>query len=392
MSDTTQLNKWLRRPAPAVVVTGLLLWAIEVADYCTPAHMDLSVAFVLPVAYAVWALGRKAGLVTAVLAEVETVVYFASLIRIGELTVPDAALSLIIRLLLFVMTTEIMFRLVKAVADARNAASRLAVVNSELKTAYARQDEDLATAGAVQREIIAPVPPIVPGLDIGASVRYASTTGGDFADTGIVDGRAFLCVADVSGKGTTASLFTVLLKHLLDDGHRRGLRGCSVIEALYHGLRQRLTSDKFVTLFYAEIDPSSGAVEYVNAGHTEGVILRAETRELETTEITAPILTSSITIPDFCVSTLNLHPGDTMVIYSDGATDSRTHSGKRLGEVPIRTLTRECSHLGAQEMADAICDRIQAETDPNGRDDLAVVCVRRGIPLRKPQNASREQA
>lgn len=151
-----------------------------------------------------------------------------------------------------------------------------------------------------------------------------------------------------------------------------------------------MTSDKFVTLFYAEIDPSNGAVEYVNAGHTEGLILRTETRELETTEMTAPILASSITIPDFCVSTLNLRPGDTVVIYSDGATDSRTHSGERLGEAPIRTLTMEYSHLGAQEMADTICDRIQAETDPNGRDDLVVVCVRRGVSLRQPQNASRE--
>jgi serine phosphatase RsbU (regulator of sigma subunit) len=393
MSDrytyTTQLNKWLRRPGPAVVVTGLLLLVIEVADYLTSRHLDLSVAFVLPIAYVVWALGRRAGLITACLAEAETAVYFASLIRSDALAAPDAAISLIIRLLLFVMTAEIVFRLVKAVADARNAASQLAVVNSELKALYARQDEDLATAGAVQREVIAPVPPTVPGLDIGATVRYASTTGGDFADTGIVDGRVFLCVADVSGKGTTASLFTVLLKHLLDDGHKRGLRGGSVIEALYRGLRQRLTSDKFVTVFYAEIDPANGAVEYVNAGHTEGLILRAETREMETTEMTAPILTSSITILDFHVSTLNLRPGDTMVIYSDGATDSRTHSGKRLGEAPVRRLAMEQSHLGAQEMADSICNRIEAETDPDGRDDLAVVCVRRGVSLHQPQNASR---
>jgi serine phosphatase RsbU (regulator of sigma subunit) len=360
-----------RGPAAAFVVAAILAF-VAAFDYLTGPSLNLSVAYFLPIIYTAWAFGRNLALLVAVVAEIPTYLDQLSLVEAGLQSAAVATSTIAVRLLVYLFVAEVTARLVKS--------------NDELKKIYMWLEEDLKAAGALQESMLPFSPPSLPGCEIGACVRYAGRTGGDFADTGIIDRRGYVCIADISGKGTPAALFTTLLKHLIDDGHRRGLRGERLVAALNTALCRNLPPEKFITLFYAEINPDSGNVEYVNAGHLEGLVYRRESDELEMAGPTAPILGLSEDSFPTTTATIALKPGDALVLYSDGATESKTLGGERLGDDLIRRLVIEHAHAGAQEMAESVCRAIEAEVDEAARDDLAIVTVK--IARSKPDTRS----
>jgi sigma-B regulation protein RsbU (phosphoserine phosphatase) len=207
-------------------------------------------------------------------------------------------------------------------------------------------------------------------------MKYAHPVGGDFADAAALNGHIYACIGDISGKGTPAALFSMLLKHLLDSAHRRGLRSREVVAALNEGLSQALPPEKFVTFFYVEISPDNGQVEYVNAGHPEGIIYR---HGAHTTDLIGPntsLLGSAQVSTEVTTSTLWLQPGDALVLYTDGATESKGPDGKQLGDEFMVALVEEFGKMDAQEMADAIVRRVEEVTDERWRDDLTVLCIK----------------
>jgi serine phosphatase RsbU (regulator of sigma subunit) len=354
----------------------MLLIVITALDYITGPSLNLSVVYFLPITYAAWSLGRVPGSVVALFAETPTYLDQIDLVRAGDLTKMQGISSSIVRLLVYLFVAEVTFRLAQSSEDNRQAAEEMRRLNEDLQRTHARIDEDARAGGLLQSSLLAVTPPSALGCNVGARVKYAQQVGGDFADAGILGGVVYACVGDISGKGTPAALFTALVKHLLDDAHRRGLMGGATIAALNSALCDSLPNDRFVTLFYAEIDPSTGDVEYVNAGHPEGLVFRADGK-FETAESNASLLGCQTLDTPFQPSHLTLNTGDTLVLYTDGAVESKTHDGVQLGYDVIRRLIEDCIHLPAQEMADAIVRRIEEMTEESNRDDLTVVCIKR---------------
>jgi serine phosphatase RsbU (regulator of sigma subunit) len=367
---------WARHPAVAALVTLALLAIIGALDFITGPALDLSVAYFLAISYAAWSLGRYAAFVTAMIAETSTYIDQFTLVYMGEQTVTGAVAAIVTRLLIYLFVAEITFRLVRSAREERQAAEELQALNEELHRTYSRLDEDVRAAGLLQEGILAFSAPQIPGCEIGVSVRYAGPTGGDFADAGSLDGRVYACIADVSGKGTPAALFTAVMKYLLDEAHSREAPVAEVVATLNSALCRNLPSDRFVTLFYTAIDPSTGVAEYVNAGHLEGLLYRRSTDDIELAGSTTPLLGLCEMNTDVTASRLQLQHGDVLALYTDGAVEPKTISGERLGDEFIRQLVKKYSNLGAQEMAESITRTIEEQTAPESRDDLTVVCVK----------------
>jgi sigma-B regulation protein RsbU (phosphoserine phosphatase) len=130
-----------------------------------------------------------------------------------------------------------------------------------------RQDGELQLAREIQRSLLPPRSPEVPGFDVAAESRSCYEVGGDTYDwIDLDDGRLALVIADVSGKGTPASL---LMASVQASVHAiAGMAGpAEVMERLNHFLFARSQANRYVTLFYAELDPATGRLAYVNAGH-----------------------------------------------------------------------------------------------------------------------------
>ena len=144
--------------------------------------------------------------------------------------------------------------------------------------------------------------------------------GGDHYDfIPLEDGRLAFAVADVSGKGTPASILMASVHASL-----RALAGASPPGALMTRLNRFLyestQANKFVTLFFGELDPATRRVRFVNAGHVPPYLVRAEGR-VERLEVGGPAvgLLEEAAFPE---GEVQMAPGDTLAIVTDGATEA----------------------------------------------------------------------
>src|SRR5262245_47267501 len=191
----------------------------------------------------------------------------------------------------------------------------LVVLMLELK------DKLLAKEGIeVARQVqIARLPrdhPSIAGWSIWSCSRPANDVGGDLVDyVPLPDGRTGMALGDVAGKGLGAALLMAKLQATLravaPEGGSLGSLG-SRLNAILHrdGLENR-----FATLFYAEVDPSSGRVRWLNAGHNPPLVLRAGT--IDRLEASSMPLGMFETV-SYEEGTVDLAAGETLVAYSDG--------------------------------------------------------------------------
>ena len=167
------------------------------------------------------------------------------------------------------------------------------------------------------------------------------------------------------------------MEHLVKDAVERGISPTDLVSEIHSVVCQRFPSERFVTLFYAEIEPTTGLIEYVNAGHPDGLIYRPSTGQMEIAGPTGSLLGVFETLAEFQSATNYLDNNDILTIFTDGAIEAKTETGEQLGDEPIREMIKQYAHLEAQEMADRMVAAIESVTVPQSRDDLTVVCIKR---------------
>jgi sigma-B regulation protein RsbU (phosphoserine phosphatase) len=155
-----------------------------------------------------------------------------------------------------------------AEALARQAATALENVRLQrIRDEKQRQDRELQIAREIQRSLLPPQPPCLPGFAVAGESRPCYAVGGDAYDwIPLGGGRLALVVADVAGKGTPASLLMASV-HAFVHALAGTAAPAQLIERLNRFLLARTQASRFVTLFYAELDAAERRLVYVNAGH-----------------------------------------------------------------------------------------------------------------------------
>ena len=206
---------------------------------------------------------------------------------------------------------------------------RIRTVTAEqekLKGEQERISNELSIANRIQDGILPRTFPPFPDrkeFDIYASMTPALEVGGDFYDFFLLDeDHLALVIADVSGKGISGALFMVISKTLIQnetmkqDGDVSG-----VLKAVNARLLEGNEADMFVTVWLGIITISTGHVSYVNAGHEYPAIRHAGGRfELFKDVHGMPVAAMAQT--KFKEGELELKPGDTLYLYTDGVTDA----------------------------------------------------------------------
>ncbi len=179
---------------------------------------------------------------------------------------------------------------------------RLPLHFTEMRIRYVKTlrqlEKELDRAREMQRRLI-PVSPSIPGLDLAIGFEPCRWVGGDYADVvALPDGRAFLTIADVCGKGPQAALVAAGVHGRVHAGLDAGADLAAVMHGVNRYLHGFLPGDSFVTMVAAALDPATGDMEIVNAGHPAPVILDAAgaARELAA-GLNPPIASFSITPP-----------------------------------------------------------------------------------------------
>lgn len=255
-----------------------------------------------------------------------------------------------------------------------------------------RMEKDLEVGARIQRDFLPEALPRVPGFEFAARFEPAREVGGDFYDAfELSDGTVALVLGDVCDKGVGAALFMALFRSLIravatsphgsheDDAlESRVLHAVTVTNdyiARTHG-----RANMFATLFVAALDPRTGALSYVNGGHEPPRILRAEGGVRATLSPTGPAVGMLPEIP-FGVGRAQLHAGETLLVLTDGITESRSPSGALLGDDATDALL-SATIASADELLDRLLNAVHTHAaDAAPADDVTLLAVRnRGEP------------
>jgi sigma-B regulation protein RsbU (phosphoserine phosphatase) len=154
---------------------------------------------------------------------------------------------------------------------------------------------------------------------------------GDWYDAlDLPNGRVGLIIGDVSGHGPGPGVFALRLKHLLAAALTTGMSPAMSVEWVVGQLGD--TGEIFASAVVAVLDPNTGLLEYVNAGHPEAVVIRAHSRQLLELPSSGPILTRIVfSHGAWAARELTLQPGDLFLAYTDGLVEARRGDGQELG-------------------------------------------------------------
>ncbi len=258
--------------------------------------------------------------------------------------------------------------------------AEVAEKNRLLEEKQARIDEDLHTARILQESILPTDFSAYPGTGIAASMRPALEVGGDFYDVfPLRDGRLGLVIADVSGKGMAAAFFMAVTRTLL---RGTALAGGSLAECVTHVNRTLCREnpiDMFVTALYAELDESSGAVNFVNAGHCEPIVTAPNgTARLIRRSGNPPLGVLQDRV--FAEHNFTLLPGEMLFLYTDGVTEASNRAGEFFRIQRLMDIAQRFANRSPHDLMLAVTDSVtRFSVGTMQADDITCLVVRRNL-------------
>jgi len=205
--------------------------------------------------------------------------------------------------------------------------------------AYAAIESELAQARRIQMRLI-PREPKVPGLDLAIGFEPCRWVGGDYVDVVPTPaGRTLLTVADACGKGIQAALVAASVHSLVHAGVRAGLGLGDLMGSMNEHLMEYLPEGSFVTMVAVLVDPASGRLETVNAGHPPALVLESGDRLRWLPAGTH--LPLGLAPSAFEAQREQIAAGQMLALFTDGLTDLPCSTGERLGTERLADLLRD---------------------------------------------------
>jgi len=263
----------------------------------------------------------------------------------------------------------------KLAVEAGNVLERVEMI----KTIEQRKklEQELTLAEETQRSLLPAALPNLPQVRIHAFSKPTRYVGGDFYDfVELESGELFGVIADVSGKGVSASLLSSMLLGCLQMQMRAGLPLDEAMNRLNRFLCEKSSSSRFATMFSFTLGPD-GHGRYISAGHNPTYLFRAATGQIE--ELASNnMIVGAFQFATYEAATLNMNPGDVLLAYSDGLTEAESPQGEMLGEEAVKNVILAAAPTGSQQLEQKLLATIQSFTA--GRtltDDITLIIVER---------------
>ncbi len=233
---------------------------------------------------------------------------------------------------------------------------------------------DLEIAREIQFGLL-PFEPFARGrVTVNSSMRPANTVGGDYFDLiELGEGRVGLVMADVAGKGIPAALLMALLQASLRTLVTASLRGAELIGKLNEHLHACIPSNRLITLFYAELDPETGDLLYVNAGHNPPLLVGEDgVTPLRCTGLVLGVVPKE----DYEARHARLRSGDRLVLYTDGITEASNRQDVEYGEERLVGFLAARRDLPAAALVPGLVgDVLEFSSPVRPRDDMTLMVV-----------------
>jgi serine phosphatase RsbU (regulator of sigma subunit) len=249
-------------------------------------------------------------------------------------------------------------------------------VMAERLEAERRVSQELEIAKQVQARLFPQRLPPLRTLEYAGVCHQARQVGGDYYDfLDLGRERLGLVIGDIAGKGIAAALLMANLQANLRsqcaialDEPQRFLR--SVNQLFYEN-----TGDHaFATLFFAEYDDKAAQLRYANCGHLCALLLRRDDT-LERLDSTATIL-GAFKQWDCSIEERRLFPGDTLVLYTDGVTESFDDADEEFGEQRLIEALRRRRELSSQGLLESIVEEVRRFSPREQHDDITLIVAK----------------
>ena len=246
--------------------------------------------------------------------------------------------------------------------------------NAALEKAQQQMSAELDLARAMQVAILPSRFPVAVGCDGAARMLPATTMGGDFYDfIELPGGRIGLVMADVSGKGVPAAFFMVVARTNLNVLAATASGPADCLQRTNDVLLTQNPMDLFVTVFYAVFDPATGVLTYSNGGHNPPLLRRANGHVEMLTSAAGLVL--GMFPASYDEDTVQLAPGDTLVLYTDGVTEAFNVDVQMYEEARLVERVRDDGGATAKGLVTAIFDSVIGFSGAAPQSDDITVAV-----------------
>jgi sigma-B regulation protein RsbU (phosphoserine phosphatase) len=258
----------------------------------------------------------------------------------------------------------------------------IAIENARLYQAAIEQgrlERELQMAREVQARLIPRTTPQPVGWDIAARWEPAREVAGDYYDfiTDHPDGSIGFVIADVTDKGMPAALFMALTRSIIRASTTAAGTPAEAISQANRLICADAANDMFVTLFYGHLDPATGSLTYVNAGHNPPLLFQGgQSLPLKLTRTGMAMGLDSGWLYD--QRTVQLEPGDWLFLYTDGVIDAVNAAGQSYDETALVECLVENCRLGAADILSGLDRSLCAFVgDTTPFDDITTMVLRR---------------
>lgn len=239
-------------------------------------------------------------------------------------------------------------------------------------------EEELTVARNIQRRLLPSRVPDLEGFEVARLNIASAQVSGDYYDFVNMDGTCGMVIADVSGKGLPASLLASNLQASIRALATHRSEPAAIFSAVNSTLYESTDPERFATAFLACLDPLTGSIRYANAGHNYPILRRANGQIEELARGATPL--GAFPGIEYGESHVGLDPGDVLVLYTDGVTETEDSDGEQFGEKGLETLIHDCQGCTAETIVERIREAVDRHGEGSAGDDMTLIVVRR-LPI-----------
>jgi phosphoserine phosphatase RsbU/P len=275
-------------------------------------------------------------------------------------------------------------RLLKSVASQTALALSNAQLSAQVAEEAARREKlnrEIEIAREVQERLFPQRLPEIAGLRYFGYCRTALGVGGDYYDfLALPEGKLGVALGDVSGKGIAAALTMASLQaSIRAEAMRAGNDLADLIARVNNMVFDASTEDRYATLFYAQFDPASRQLTYVNAGHCAPILLRygAAGETVERLDQAGGTVVGLVPDMPYAQAQVTLCAGDLLVIYTDGFSEAMSPRLEEWGEKRLLEAVKSCDSLSPKDAVAKIMQAADAfASGAPQSDDMTLVILR----------------
>ncbi len=244
-------------------------------------------------------------------------------------------------------------------------------------------ERELQLAWEIQNSMLPHSLPQFTGFDFGTRIVPARVVGGDFYDfIPLSDDSLGIAIGDVSGKGMPAAMFMAMTRSLMRAEARKAGSAQEALQGVNRLLLEMNESEMFVTVLYGVLNRKTGAFHYGRAGHELPILCNRQGTLVNPQRGHGQAL-GIIPDPAIDEQTIELSSGDTLLMFTDGATDAFDEKGAAFGLEGISRSLSHCCNDPPQQLCDDLTNLVLQFQHPIPQhDDVTIVAIRAGSDCR----------